>query len=92
MYRDYYQYTFSYALKLTCHPEDTLDAMQDIPLKTMRKLDILENEQVLASWLRTICFHEFTNRAKRDPKKYLMEPVEWEKLGREDVLLINTTP
>lgn len=92
VYQNYYQYIFNYALKLTCHPEDALDVTQDTFLKAMQKLDTLENEQALASWLRTICFHEFVNRAKKDPKKYLAEPVEWEKLEREGVLLTNATP
>ena len=70
VYQNYYQYIFNYALKLTCHPEDALDVTQDTFLKAMQKLDTLENEQALASWLRTICFHEFVNRAQKDPKKY----------------------
>lgn len=92
VYQNYYQYIFNYALKLTCHPEDALDVTQDTFLKAMEKLDTLENEQALASWLRTICFHEFVNRAKKDPKKYLAEPVEWEKLEMDGVLLTNATP
>lgn len=92
VYQNYYQYIFNYALKLTCHPEDAFDVTQDTFLKAMQKLDTLENEQALASWLRTICFHEFINRAKKDPKKYLAEPVEWEKLEVDGVLLTNTTP
>ncbi len=92
VYQNYYQYIFNYALKLTCHPEDALDVTQDTFLKAMQKLDTLENERALASWLRTICFHEFVNRAKKDPKKYLAEPVEWEKLETDGVLLTNATP
>lgn len=92
VYQNYYQYIFNYALKLTCHPEDALDVTQDTFLKAMQKLDTLENEQALASWLRTICFHEFINRAKKDPKKYLAEPVEWGKLEVDGVLLTNATP
>lgn len=92
VYQNYYQYIFNYALKLTCHPEDALDVTQDTFLKAMEKLDTLENERALASWLRTICFHEFINTAKKDPKKYLAEPAEWEKLEMDGALLTNATP
>lgn len=92
VYQNYYQYIFNYALKLTCHPEDALDVTQDTFLKAMEKLNTLENENALASWLRTICFREFVNRAQKDPKKYLTEPVEWEKLEAEGILLAGVTP
>jgi RNA polymerase sigma-70 factor (ECF subfamily) len=87
IYNNYYKYIFNYSLKLTCHPEDALDLTQDTFLKAMGKLDTLENEHAIASWLRTICFHEFLNRASKDPKKYLVEPHEWEILEQEGQLL-----
>jgi RNA polymerase sigma-70 factor (ECF subfamily) len=87
VYKNYYKYIFNYALKLTCHPEDALDVTQDTFLKAMEKLDTLENEQALASWLRTICYHEFINKARKDPKKLLVEPNEWEMLENEGRLL-----
>ncbi len=87
VYKNYYKYIYNYALKLTCHPEDALDVTQDTFLKAMEKLDTLENKQALASWLRTICYHEFVNKVRRDPKKLLVEPNEWEMLEKEGYLL-----
>lgn len=91
VYENYYKYIFNYALKLTCHPEDALDLTQDTFLRAVKKLDTLKNEQALANWLRTICFHEFISKAKKEPKKYLMEEEDWDKLEQEGYLLTNVT-
>lgn len=92
VYEDYYQYIYNYALKLTCHPEDALDLMQDTFLKVMNKLGTLENEKALASWLRTICLHEFINRTKKDPKKYREVSLDFEALEAEGHRLVEVTP
>lgn len=93
-YKNYYKYIFNYALKLTCHPEDALDLTQDTFLRAAEKLDTLKNEQALAKWLRTICFHEFINNAKMNTHKYLVEVEDLDKLKREGCLLtdINLQP
>ncbi len=87
IYKNYYKYIYNYAFILTCHPEDALDLTQDTFLKAMGKLDSLNNPQALASWLRTICFHEFINKAKKDSRKYLLEDDDWERLEQEGRLL-----
>lgn len=92
VYQNYYNYIYNYALKLTCHPEDALDLTQNTFLKAMEKLDTLKSEQALASWLRTICFHEFINKAKIDPHKYLAEVENWEQLEQEGTLLTDIAP
>ncbi len=91
VYENYYKYIYNYALKLTCHPEDALDLTQDTFLRAMEKLETLENEHALSNWLRTICFHEFINKAKKEPKKYLIEEDNWEKLQKEGDLLNNVS-
>lgn len=90
IYKNYYQYIYNYALKLACHPQDALDITQDTFLKAMEKLDTLEHEAALASWLRTICFHEFVNRTKREREKYLADTCDWERLEREGSLLVDS--
>lgn len=92
VYKNYYKYIYNYALKLTCHPEDALDVTQNTFLKAMEKLDTLENEQALASWLRTICYHEFVNMARKDPKKFFVDPNEWDMLEDEGYLLTDVIP
>ena len=91
-YEDYYQYIYNYALKLTCHPEDALDLTQETFLKAMKQLGTLENEKALASWLRTICFHEFINRTKKNPNKYMEVPLDIEALESDGHRLVETTP
>lgn len=78
IYENYYQYVYNYALKLTCHPEDAMDLTQDTFVKAMKKLDTVVSENAIASWLGTICFHEFLNFVKKNRNKYL---VDIEELG-----------
>ena len=73
IYENYYQYIYNYALKLTCHPEDAMDLTQETFLKAMKNLDSLDSKNALSSWLRTICFHEFLNIAKKNENKYLVD-------------------
>ena len=91
IYENYYKYIYNYALRLTCHPEDALDLTQETFLKALEKIDTLNNENALANWLRTICFHEFVNKAQKDPKKYLTEVDDWEKLEQEGCLYIDVS-
>lgn len=92
VYENYYLYLYRYALKLTCHPDDALDLTQTAFLRAMEKLDTLKSERALASWLRTICFHEFLNSAKANPQKYLVEVNDWEQLEQEGRLLPDLQP
>ncbi|MFT8363337.1 MAG: RNA polymerase sigma factor [Sporolactobacillus sp.] len=92
VYQNYYSYIYNYAMKLTCHPEDALDLTQATFLKAMEKLDTLKSEHALASWLRTICFREFINKAKMDPHRYLAEVENWEQLEKEGTLLSDSAP
>ncbi len=91
VFQNYNNYIYNYALKLTCHPEDALDLTQDTFLRAMEKLDTLKSEQAVASWLRTICFHEFVNKTKANPHKYLVVVEDWEKLEQEGLLLADVT-
>jgi RNA polymerase sigma factor (sigma-70 family) len=73
VYENYYQYIYHYALKLTCHPEDAMDLAQETFLKATKGKDTLISENAISSWLRTICFHEFLNMAKKREDKYLLD-------------------
>lgn len=87
IYQNYYSYIYNYALKLTCHPDDALDLTQDTFLKALEKLNTLESSNALSKWLRTICFHEFIDRTRKDKKKYLVEVDDWDQLEQEGALL-----
>ena len=87
VYERYYQYLYNYALKLSCHPEDALDLTQDTFLRAMENLNTLRSEQALASWLKTICFHEFINKTKMNPQKYRVEAENLEQLEQDGSLL-----
>lgn len=87
IYQNYYSYIYNYALKLTCHPDDALDLTQETFLKAMEKLNALESRNALSKWLRTICFHEFIDKARKDKRKYLVEVDNWDELEQEGILL-----
>lgn len=91
IYQNYYTYIYNYALKLTCHPDDAADVTQETFIKAMEKLDKLQSNNALAKWLRTICFHEFINKARKDKDKYLVETEDWTMLENEGKLLTSIT-
>jgi RNA polymerase sigma-70 factor (ECF subfamily) len=92
IFKNYNKYIYNYALKLTCHPEDALDITQDTFVKAWEKLDTLENEKALAKWLRTICFHEFLTKARKEKERYIIDVDNWEELEQEGGMMINITP
>ena len=91
IYNNYYKYIYNYALKLTCHPDDALDITQDTFIKAWEKFNTLENENAISKWLRTICFHEFLTKARKENKHYIIEVDDWDKLEQEGTLLINVS-
>ena len=85
IYKGYYQYIYNYALRLSCHPEDACDITQETFVIALTKLDSLKNEEAIAGWLRTICFHQFIDQTRRN--KYLVEIDDWEQLEKDGRLL-----
>jgi hypothetical protein len=47
------------------------------------KIDTLKNEQAIAGWLRTICFHKFIDQTRQ--YKYLIEIEDWNALENGNV-------
>lgn len=92
IYNNYYKYIYNYALKLTCHPDDALDITQETFIKAMTNLKTLEHENALANWLRTICFHEFITKIRKDKIYNIVEVDDWDKLEQDGVLLTNVLP
>lgn len=87
IYKEYYSYIYNYSLKLTCHPDDALDLTQETFLKVIEKIDTLEDKIALPKWLRTICFHIFIDKARKDKNKYIQEIDDWDELEREGMLV-----
>jgi RNA polymerase sigma-70 factor (ECF subfamily) len=85
IYEDYYQYIYNYALRLSCHPDDALDITQETFLAALKKLDSLKNEEAIAGWLRSICYHKFIDVTRQ--KKYLIEVDDWTALEQEGSFL-----
>lgn len=88
VYEENYRFIYNFAMKLTCHPEDAQDLTQETFLKAMENLSTLKDEQALSGWLRTICYHEFLNRIKKNSKSDLVEPDELILLEQEGRLLV----
>lgn len=83
IYKEYYVYIYNYALKLACHPEDALDITQETFLKALEQLHTLVHSKALSQWLRTMCFHEFINKVRKDKAKYIVEIEDWNMLEQE---------
>lgn len=81
IYNDHYKSIYNYALRLSCHPEDACDITQETFLIALEKMASLRNDEAIAGWLRTICYHQFINQTRR--KKYLVEVEDWEQLEKE---------
>lgn len=92
IYKNYYKYVYNYALKLSCHPDDALDITQDTFIKAWQNLKTLENENALAKWLRTICFHEFISKVRKEKKFTNLDIEDWSKLEEEGILLAKVAP
>ncbi len=91
IFKNYYTYIYNYALKLACHPDDAMDLTQETFIKAWEKIDTLENEYALAKWLRTICFHQFLMKMRKE-KDLLITDEDWDKLEQEGNLWMDITP
>lgn len=92
IFTDYYNYIYNFALRLSCHPEDALDLTQETFFKAWRKLDSLKEEEALAGWLRTICYHEFLMKIRKGQETVLLPSDDWEALEQDGALLTFVRP
>lgn len=91
-FKMYSSYIYNYAMKLTCHPDDALDIVQETFLKACENFENLKDEKAIKKWLRTICFHEFLAKIKKEKNKYIVSIDNWNILEREGVLLKDMKP
>lgn len=54
-------------------------------MTALTRLQSLKNEEAIKGWLRTICFHKFIDKSKRN--KYLLEIDDWSIIEKEGKLL-----
>lgn len=66
IFKNYHTYIYNYALKLTCHPQDAQDITQETFVKAWKSLDMLKEEDAVATWLQTICFHLFLDKKRKE--------------------------
>lgn len=82
-------YVYYYCLTLLCSEDEANDAVQEIYLTLLKKLDTLENPKAFLGWLKTVTANHCKNRLARN-KKYsiLDDEVLFESEEETDVQLI----
>lgn len=91
IFEDYYIYIYNFALKLTCHPDDALDITQETFIKAWLNLHTLKREEALPKWLRSICYHEFLMKIRKQ-KKWEVLTDDGSLLEQDGKLLTNVYP
>lgn len=82
-------YVYYYCLTLLCSEDEANDAVQEIYLTLLKKLDTLENPKAFLGWLKTVTANHCKNRLLRN-KSYssLDDEVLFESEEETDVQLI----
>ncbi len=90
--REYGAGLYHYALRLSCHPKDAEDLVQETFLNAWRHLEELREERAAKQWLNKICYHQFLMKLRRTGR-YQEELVEeFEQLEREGAALREVYP
>ena len=89
---NYGRYIYNYALKLTCHPADAEDVMQETFLNAWRHLEELKEEKAARAWLTKICYNQFLMRIRSTARKTEELVEEYDLLEREGALLQDKFP
>lgn len=83
---------YHYALKLSCHPKDAEDLLQETFLQAWRHLGELRDEKAVKQWLNSICYHQFLMKIRKTGR-YQEELVEeFEQLEQEGAVLREVFP
>lgn len=82
-------YVYYYCLTLLCSEDEANDAVQEIYLTLLKKLDTLENPKAFLGWLKAVTANHCKNRLSRN-KSYssLDDEVLFENAEETDVQLI----
>lgn len=87
IFRDYSNYIYNYALKLTCHPDDAMDISQETFVKAWQNLDGLRDDNSVGKWLRTICYNEFLMKIRKEHPEQTLITDDWAQLESDGLLL-----
>lgn len=66
--KDYGQYIYNFAYKLSVDPQDAKDISQNTFIKAWQHLDSLNNSYAIKKWLRMICLNEFRMKLKKQKR------------------------
>ncbi len=90
--REYGTSIYNYALRLSCHPKDAEDLVQETFFHAWRSLSELKEEKAVKQWLNKICYRQFLMRIRK-AGRYQEELVEeFELLEQEGVALKEVFP
>ncbi len=90
--RDYGTSLYNYALRLSCHPKDAEDLVQETFFNAWRHLGELRDEKAAKQWLLKICYHQFLMKIRKTGR-YQEELVEeFELLEQEGDALREVFP
>lgn len=68
---DNYKYIYSFAMKLSCHPQGAEDLTQETFLQAYRKLHQLKDDRAIKKWLSSICYNCFLMENRKSKAKML---------------------
>lgn len=61
-------YIYNFALKLTCHPADAEDLVQETFISAWAHLNDIREEAAMKGWLRSICLNQFRMNMRKQKK------------------------
>lgn len=81
IFKQHYQYIFSYAVKLTGQINDAEDLTSETFLVAMTKIEQLKDEKAVKHWLRKICLNQYLMYKRKNDR------IQWSTFN-EDVATI----
>lgn len=90
--RNYGANLYNYALRLSCHPKDAEDLVQETFINAWRHLEELREEKAAKQWLCKICYHQFLMKLRHTGRYQEELREEFELLELEGIAFRETFP